>query len=223
MSSKNQYFSVEKHGPAIHIKVDNKMESSYFEADLTYGFKCNEWPKESDWLQRCRKWPSKKDVKEIVEQGIHIVPKSQSNDNKELTWRYSFSYPELELSKKINEVARKCFLALKIIGKDFLMPTCQKVKSYHLKTIFYFHVERIEPTYWRENQIEECFQSLFSEVMGAFRERRCLHFWLTSINLFDRLTVSDAEKLLEVCRKIKEKPTRYIEQLFIKRDQSYHV
>ena len=58
-----------------------------------------------------------------------------------LTWRYSFSLAERELSKEINEIARKCFLCLKIISADHLKPICKRLKSYHLKTILFRTLE----------------------------------------------------------------------------------
>ena len=93
--------------------------------DLTYCLQCKEWPHLSDWPSRPnRLWPSKEDIERVKNLGCHLVPKSQPNDKQGVTWRFSFVKAEVELSKLISLTARRCFIALKVIGKDFLYPYC---------------------------------------------------------------------------------------------------
>ena len=83
--------------------------SSVYSADFTFAIPCFEWPRESDWPLREKKWPNQTVVTAIVNLGFHFVPKNQENDKSKLTWRYSFSLAERKLSKEVNEIVRKCF------------------------------------------------------------------------------------------------------------------
>ena len=217
--SKNQNFDVLTQGPAVRIMIENVSEKRFFLVDLTYCLQCKEWPHLSDWPSRQdRLWPNKSDVDRIVNQGCHLVPKSQPNDKKFFTWRFSFSKAEVELSKLVNSTARKCFISLKIIGKDYLLPRCKRLKSYHLKTIFLNMLENTPPAYWCDEKIEECFHLLLDHVIQAVETRICPHYWLYGINLFDTLTENDVNTLLSVLIKVKESPSNYIESLFFKTD-----
>ena len=202
-------FQVTMNGPAINIHM-SKAEGFYL-ADITFGIQCKEWPASSDWLTRNREWPNMEDVYRIKAGGFHLVPKSQPNDEKGHTWRFSFSKAEIEFSKLINPIARKCFIALKIIGKDFLKPQCERLKSYHLKTIFYRVVEQTKPEQWTDERIEIEFDFLLDEIIRAVINKDCRHFWLQQINLFEEFTGRDIKKLQKILMKIKEKPTHYIQ------------
>ena len=94
---------------------------------------------ESDWPFRNKMWPNRKVVATIIKDiGFQFVPKNKQNDKSKFTWWYSFSTAERELSNHANETARICFLCLKIISTDHLKPLCKRLKSYHLKTVFFF-------------------------------------------------------------------------------------
>ena len=144
---------VGQHGPAICISINSS--TGIYMADFTYSIQCKEWPGDSDWLTRDREWPEWADVQHIASHGFHLVPKSQPDDKEGLTWRFSFSQAEVELSKLINLVARKCFVALKIIYKDFLKS--HKIKSYHLKTIFFNYLEKTDESLWHPDIIVTSF------------------------------------------------------------------
>ena len=117
-------FECRKQGPTVRIGFEKKRQQ-YFFMDLTYCLQCKEWPHLSDWPSRPnRLWPSTEDVERVKNLGCHLVPKSQPNDKQGVTWRFSFSKAEVELSKLISLTARRCFIALKVIGKDFLYPYC---------------------------------------------------------------------------------------------------
>ncbi|XP_066917826.1 uncharacterized protein [Clytia hemisphaerica] len=211
--SRNHEFVIQQSGPAVNIRIIEREPERYLLADLTYAVKCKEWPTISNWSMRCRKWPSCEDVTRIVKLGFHLVPKSNTNDKKKLTWRFSFSIAEVELSKLLKPTARKCFIAMRIIGKDFLTPTCKRLRSYHLKTLFLHFLEKTDPQEWQESHIEGCFLNFLDYVINAIQSRECWNFWLIGINLFQNMTEKDAKKLLRVCKKIKERPTDYIERL----------
>lgn len=115
--------------------------------------------------------------------------------------------------KLIPEVARTCFVALKVIAKDYLLVNCRCLKSYHLKTILQHSIETTGLEFWCEEHLEECFSELLINLTIAIEEKRCPHFWLPDINLFEDLSEKKQKKLLQVLRKVKGKPEKFIELL----------
>ena len=204
-------FECRKQGPTVRIGFEKNREQ-YFFMDLTYCLQCKEWPHLSDWPSRPnRLWPGTEDVERVKHLGCHLVPKSQPNDKQGVTWRFSFSKAEVELSKLINPTSRRCFIALKVIGQDFIYPYCSGLKSYHLKTIFLNMLEKTPPDFWCDEKIEECFYLLLDHVTQAIETRICPHYWLYGINLFDKLTEKEVIKVLKMCNYVKKNPSHYIE------------
>ena len=217
LSLNTELLSVEKAGPAIKIKQSGL--KSTFLVDLTFSIQCKEWPEMSDWLTRQRKWPNDEDVQRIVQRGFHFVPKSHSEDASGMTWRFSFSQPEVQLLNLIEPVSRRIFIALKFIVKDFLIPDCKRLRTYYFKTIFMHVLEITEPSFWRENDIEKCFHWLLDHVINAVKTKNCPHFWLKGINLFEELTDKDVADLMKLLRKIKNDPSNYIDDSTVKKQQ----
>ena len=208
------YASVVSKGPTLKLKVGRtKYEIDRFLADLTFSIPCNDWPILSNWQTRNKKWPQQEDVERIILGGIHLVPLSQKEDKQGLTWRISFSKAEVEISKLIPEVARTCFVALKVIAKDYLSVNCRCLKSYHLKTLLLHSIETTGLEFWCEEHLKECFSQLLINLTTAIEEKRCSHFWLPDINFFEDLREKDQKKSLKVLRKVKEKPEKFIELL----------
>ena len=180
-------------GPALKITI-----LPLFEVDITFCFYCPEWPTISDWPSRQRYWPSLADAQRIMSLGCHLVAKPSPKDKYKRSWRFSFSLAELELSKLVPETARKCFLAMKIILKDHLQPVVPEIGSYHIKTIFLNSLEKFPVGFWVEENMEECFLTLLTELRESFVCMKCSHHWFSSVNLFG----IDGKKLQILARKI---------------------
>ena len=178
------------HGPVVNVCFQ-KLLSSVYSADFTFAIPCFAWPPESDWSSREKMWPNQTVVTTIKNLGFHFVPKNQENDKSMLTWRYSFSLAERELSKEINEIARKCFLCLKIISADHLKPICKRLKSYHLKTILFRTLEVTSGNMWSEENILNCLDYLLEELRKHFTNRGACIFESVGSIYFKILTIVD--------------------------------
>ena len=198
------------HGPAINVHIRRLYFVSVYLADFTFAIPCFKWPPESDWPFRNKIWPDHKVVTTIMNLGFHFVPKNQENDKLKLTWRYSFSLAERELSKHVNETARKSFLCLKIISADHLKPICKRLKSYHLKTILFRSLEVTPAKMWCEKNILNCFDYLLKELQEAFQEQRCIHFWISRINLFQDFNNCRLSKLKVRVEEIRKNPVPFL-------------
>ena len=210
-------------GPAVQLKVGTTKtqywaccflyENDGFLADFVFGIKTN-WPSISDWKDRTdRFWPSPEDVMRIVQDGCHFVAKAQPEDSIGITWRYSFSKAEVELSKLVNPVVKKCYLALKMISKDHLQPIAPWLKSYHLKTILYHTLEKTPTDVWKMEEIETCFKLLFENFKTSLNNGICQHYWISNINLFDMNLVKKRyhyKTFSSVLDKISVNPVKFI-------------
>ena len=132
-------------------------------------------PTLSNWQTRNKKGPQQEDVERTILGGIHLVPLSQKGDKTELTWRISFSKAEVELSQLISEVACTCFVALKIIIKDYLSVNCRHQNSCHLKTMLLRHIEETGLVFWCEKNLKELLSYLV--VWRLQLKNRAVHFF----------------------------------------------
>lgn len=197
-------------GPAIKVTVDySQPRLKLFEGDITFCIKCPEWPPLSNWPNRDRLWPSEDDVRRISSNGFHLVayPMMSYAGNQCLpTWRYSFSMAEVELSKLVPNTARKCLLALKIIFKDHLQPILPQLSSYHIKTVFYNALEKKPESFWVDENVEECFQTLLKDLQHSLKTGQCDHYWLKGYrNLFSSFKEGKLkERLLILAKKVEQ-------------------
>ena len=198
------------HGPAINVRISTFQDEIIYLADFTFAIPCLKWPPESDWPSRNKMWPDHRVVTTIKDLGFHFVPKNQKNDKSKLTWRYSFSLVERELSKQVNEVARICFLCLKIINVAHLKPICKRLNSYHLKTVLFRTLEVTSAEMWSETNILNCLDYLIKELQEAFHQERCMHFWISRINLFRDFNHRQLSKLEEKIKEISKNPFYFL-------------
>jgi len=160
-----------------------------------------------------KKWPQSEEVERIKSFGCHFVPKSDPEDLEGVTWRISFSKAEVELSKLVPEAARLCFVGLKVIVKDYLTVVCKKFRSYHLKCIFLHTLEITEPSIWKEDNLEICFDVLLKSLRTCLENEMVPNFWLSTENLLKDFTKKDFEKLLEQLTRVEKDPKKFIEPL----------
>ena len=206
-----------ENGPAIKLKKPFQMPSLCFsdygyDGDMVLAFKCPEWPKNiSDWsLRSDMKWPTVSGVEKIKSYGCHFVLKTHPTDNR-FKWRISFSRAEIELSTFVPQEARKSYIGLKVIAKDYLYIICGKLTSYHLKNIFLFTLERTDPTFWSTENVRKSFNLILSNLMDCIEAKNCPNFWFSEINMFENFTTRDCKTLLKKLEKIKKQPSKFIE------------
>ena len=203
------YVKVNIHGPAIKVHIAGEVPNVYL-ADFTFAIPCLEWPNESDWPFRNKMWPDHGVVATIKDLGFHFVPANQKKDKSKLTWRYSFSLAERELSKQVNKIARDCFLCFKVISVDHLKPIYKRLKSYHLKTILFHTLEVTPAEMWNEKNILNCLDYLLKELQEAFHQQRCRHFWISRINLFQDFKNRILSKLEAKIKEIRKNPVAFV-------------
>ena len=142
------------------------------------------------------------------------MPKSPANGD-DFAWRLSFSKNEVELSNLIPPVARMCYLAIKSIRK--YEPTFAMVPSYLLKSILFYTLENTDPNQWISREDENLsthFHLLLDNIITAFEQKSCPHFWIPEINLLDDEAIETYQnKCFVDMKKIFGCKSNYIEQV----------
>ena len=151
-------------GPAVNFKVKAaNLNPSWLsqdewvrrmDCDFILAFHLDHWPQvASEWVSRPRSWPSQEVVETIKRVGCDVVPKSGFDEDR-FDWRLSFSQVERVLSCQVQEKARMTYLAVKIFLKMNLKNICPVLKTYHLKTVFFHHMESKTEEYWENTDLE---------------------------------------------------------------------
>lgn len=166
--------------PPIHQQVLSPV-------DFVPAFKCQGWPRVAEeWLQRKRKWPSRKTVDKVTQEGFHLVVKAPPNGGDHtLDFRVSFSHAEYLLSQEMNDVQRECYRCLKKIYRSYLMTVSRKsLVTFHLKTILLHAIEESGPEMWTDSNRAECMMHLLRNLWEALRKKDLRHYFVRSYNLF---------------------------------------
>ncbi|XP_033729854.1 uncharacterized protein LOC117319113 [Pecten maximus] len=221
------YIELDTKGPAVKLTLSPIGQAWYwnenqkfviFEADLVFGIHCHKkWPPcAQKWFSRPRFWPTATDVKHLSESGYVLVAKSsktsQGQEN-DLEWLVSFPHCETYLGCRIPQVARACYLALKIVLKDHLMYICEGLKTYQLKTVLFWELEKHPMEFWEIGNIEECFLCLFDSFKACIERRHCPSYWIENHNLLHDCEVHELAELLFALKRIRSNPAPYVEDL----------
>ena len=104
-----------------------------------------------------------------------------------------------------------CFIGIKVIAKDYLYVICPKLKSYHLKMIFFNCMQTRDPALWCEENIENSFHYLLSKVIDCVEAKNCTNFWFPQINMFDEFEDVDFKRLLKKLMEISKQPSNFMD------------
>jgi hypothetical protein len=191
-------------GPAVNFKVKtahlNPSLSSHDEwirqadCDFILAFHLDHWPQIArEWIARPRYWPSPEIVDRIVITGCEVVPKVRSTqDNK--AWRLSFSMAERVLSCHVGEKARKTYLAVKIFVKQRQKKLCPFLKTYHIKTIFFHHMESRTEEYWQDTELESTIKDFLECLVSTLQSGFCPHYFIPTVNLWGEQILGESAK-----------------------------
>jgi len=156
-------------------------------------------------------WPPQDLIQEIVQEGCYLVAKKPPNSNSseaDLYWLYSFSQAEKKLHKHVsrnqpNSCRHKLHRILKRLTEERSLQLTP-LTSYHFKAIMLYEYEAYpQDSYWNDGQLAERFKSALRRLLKCLRGRNCPHYFIPSVNLFDRNNFND-QRYQYLMRKVTE-------------------
>ena len=208
-----------QHAATMHaIPVDSRSASSpcFFKArnptsftlhgDLVNCIACRYWPRVANsWYERPRYWPAESLVREITKSVFHLVSKPSISGDPETEWRYSFSFAEYKLMDAITGPKLTTYMILKsLINETFKMKDRVVLKTYHLKTLFFWACERQPPDFWNKNQIARCVFIVLGTLIDAFNTGFMPHYFIPKTDLLADIPIKDLLETTEGLHQIKQ-------------------
>ena len=103
------------------------------------------------------------------------------------------------LSDEVPENARVAYLAFKATIKTHINyemdrnnKTFHEIPSYVMKTIFFFHLEETPEDFWSDKDMKvKSFNILMDKLYECVQKRKCMHYWIPEINLFEEKNDDD--------------------------------
>jgi len=197
-------FDIKTDHPAVTIrfKRDDKV---LYNVDLVPVIKVKSWPDNLTlgWESRSKnEWPNADIINEIKKRGVSLVPKLPKGVailQRDIAWRYSFNNGEkVLLLDSVPAIANNCrrpvLRILKSLRVDYNWPG---IRSYHLKTLMLHEFESHHPCNWTSENIMQCLKGALQRLKVFLQNRKCPHYFLPGINLFERLDSQSCQRIIQ--------------------------
>ena len=175
--------------------------------DVVYALHCLTWPPDaSEWVTYQRKygWPDEQTIKEIVENGCHIVPVAHDDCRSDVyQWGISFSEAEVILMKSLSQKQQhihnflRHFIKKEIIKEEF-EESGKILSTYMIKTLMLWHCEQKSAKWWRNTESVEVCCYLLKKLLNWLIELNCRNYFITDCNLFPKqLNLANADFVIQ--------------------------
>ena len=180
--------------------IRNNFNKNIISVDNVPCFYCPFWPNiATEWYERDRLWPNKKEIRKIVKNGCHVVAKSNTINSDEYNWRWSFSLAERKLAQIRNSSQKYCYFLFKCLFYKYVKfyINDRVLPSYIAKTCMLFVCESHSEEWWGDlgdsSKIATCVSELLEFLKTALKNRHLPNYFIRNMNLF----LDYPEKLLE--------------------------
>ena len=92
---------------------------------------------------------------------------------------------------------KSCYRLMKYLLKKHLSHSTKAITSYHLKTLFFWSLERLPEKCWDQSELAHCFVGLLDNLISHICKHNIPHYFVPDLNLLGKIDPSD----LEVFRK----------------------
>ena len=166
-------------------------------------------------------WPNLELVREICQDGCHLVAKQPKGGNipdreKGFLWRFSFSAAEKKLFLRgghgeASSCRKQVLRILKALKEELNL---HPLKSYHLKTILLYECEaNPRPRQWSSDRLSERFIGLLQRLENCLLQSNCPHFFIKHFNLFEMFPPQRCSELVRNVQQIRQKPKQVLTKL----------
>ena len=169
--------------------------------DLVMCVGCCGWPRlAASWIKRERKtWPCKSLVDKITSSVFHLVnkPSPSTDADIDIDFRLSFSFAESKLMDTLTGPRLATYMVLKhIFNENDQLKDMNILKTYHLKTVFFWACEKHSEDYWNMEHIEARVLSVLDALIVGFNEGFISHYFIPEINLLQEIQKQDSSETI---------------------------
>ena len=162
-------------------------ETHIGKVDHVHVLSCEEWPAIcKSWGTRERVWPTRDIILEVINGGFHLVPKASLGGDQDVEWRASFSAAENIIMTKLTNIQHTAFCIFKESIK-FNILLDQVITTYHLKSVFFWALEKMPLEIWKETRICECVTGLLQTLLHMVGSNELPHYFIPEINLLAKI------------------------------------
>lgn len=171
-----------------------------------------------EWRKRVEKasWPPRNVVEEIFKSDVFAVAREAPvNPDSRRDFCLSFNLAEIMLGQCLTTVQRRVYLILKSYlsglfqSRHMALDLELKLKTYYLKTAFFWVCERENPTIWTEDNIIEAVKTVLLFLQQCVKEKKLSHYFVNS-NLFADLDDLACDVLQHCIQEALDKPVQSI-------------
>ena len=178
---------LKRHGPALSVAQSETCSGK----DIVWALQCNKWPDSaSEWLSRRRffNWPTKDMVDKCKTMGcIFVAVGHPLNAEHHLQWRISLSHQERFLLTRFNSVQLKCYIVLKLIKNEMILPHVpDSLSSYHIKTCLLCLIEDTPCSLWKPENLLCCVVICLRRILQCVECGVCPNYFIPAENMFER-------------------------------------
>ena len=190
--------------------------------DLVPGIECDGFPSiASEWRKRVegKFWPHPQTVTLVVSSGFHLVPKVSKSPGSDssTSFRLAFNTAENLLAQGLTRFQRECFRVFKMYYYEKLKLEPKVLTTYHLKTVFFWVLERTDGNIWNEENRAYCCMLLLQYLKESLMNETLLHYFIPDNNLFQFLDKKELRKVLTAVEEVMADPVsasgKVIEQI----------
>ena len=215
-----------RRGPSVLTKVILRSAEEHLveiQVDTVPCFKLSSWPDNfgfEEFRNRKRKWPSKPEDVESIQQMVHIVPKwpprLEEESDREYCWRLSFSEAEIRLKSLFSDEEKRVYLLFKILFYDHLKKikiNKKKMASYFCKTTMLWMMEE-EGSELCKKAVLEAIQMLFRKLKQFLDNGNIPNFFYPSNNLIEGYPQGLITECSTIAGNISQRPLEYLPSNF---------
>ncbi|XP_070556754.1 cyclic GMP-AMP synthase-like receptor 2 isoform X2 [Ptychodera flava] len=198
--------------PAISVFTNFQADKTS-QCDFAITIPVHGWPHVCrEWINRTRvsEWPCERVVKKVVGKGCGLVPIPSINSVPSPEWRLSFGEAEGILSNHLSETQKNTFIFFKDVVQHYLThPLFHGIKSYHLKNIFFWALEKTPRERWTEKYMDDRIKDLLNDLHSCLNEKMCPAYFIPKRNLFHKINDSVLMALSERLSALKEEKRKF--------------
>lgn len=108
---------------------------------------------------------------------------------------------------------KSCYRLMKYLLKKHLSHSTKAITSYHLKTLFFWSLERLPEKCWDQSELAHCFVGLLDDLISHICKHNIPHYFVPNLNLLGKIDPSDLEVFRKSLVKVRQNLLDYFPEV----------